>query len=132
MRLSLTKYDSIELIIIIVPLPLSPLCLLFLLRLGAYTANLCVFYFYKLIGKLTPFLQLPGVHLPQSTTSGQFHHRRTAFSSQFRSKVGNILTKAADLRINLNIDGSSIDSKSHSTMLGHGYQVIGEKVNSDS
>jgi hypothetical protein len=28
------------------------------LRLGAYTANLFAFYFYKLIGKLTAFLKL--------------------------------------------------------------------------
>ncbi len=60
-----------------------------------------------------PFLQLPGVHLLQSTTSGQFHYRRTAFSSHFRSKVGNILTKAENLRINLNIDGATIASRSH-------------------
>jgi hypothetical protein len=35
---------------------------------------------------------------------GQFHYRRVAFSSQIKSKVENILTKAAALRINLNID----------------------------
>jgi hypothetical protein len=37
---------------------LSPLCLLLLVRLGGYIVNLCDFYFYKLIGKLTAFLQL--------------------------------------------------------------------------
>jgi hypothetical protein len=35
-----------------------------------------------------------GVQLPQST-SGQFHYRRLAFSSQLKSKVGNILAEAA-------------------------------------
>jgi len=34
---------------------------------------------------------------------GQFHYRRTAFSSQLKSKFGNILAKAAALRITLNI-----------------------------
>jgi hypothetical protein len=58
MRLMLTNYDSIALIIIIVPLTLSPLCLLWLVRLGAYTPNLCGFYFYKLIEKLVVFFQL--------------------------------------------------------------------------
>ncbi len=37
MSLPLTKYDRIELIIIIVHLTLSPLSLLFLVRLEAYT-----------------------------------------------------------------------------------------------
>ena len=53
-----------------------------------------------------------GVQLAQST-SGLFHFRRVAFSSQLKSKVGNILAKAAALRINLNIDGAPIASKSH-------------------
>jgi hypothetical protein len=54
----------IALIIIIVPLTLCPLCLLFPVHLGAYTANFGTFYFYKLIGKLTAFLQLQecGLH----------------------------------------------------------------------
>jgi hypothetical protein len=33
-------------------------CLLLLVRLGDYIVNLCDFYFYKLIGKVTAFLQL--------------------------------------------------------------------------
>jgi nitrate/nitrite transporter NarK len=35
---------------------LSPLCLLLLVRLGGYMVNLCAFYSYRLIGKLTAFL----------------------------------------------------------------------------
>ena len=58
MRLPLTKLENMALIIITIPLMLSPLCLLLLVRLGGYTVNLCAFYFYKLIGKLTAFLQL--------------------------------------------------------------------------
>ena len=58
------------------------------------------------------FFAASGVPLAQST-SGQFHYRRTAFSSQLKSKLGNLLTKAAALQITLNIDGALIASKSH-------------------
>ena len=57
MRLSLTKLENIVMIIITIPLTRSSLCLLLLTRLGGYTVNLCVFYFYKIIGKLTVFFQ---------------------------------------------------------------------------
>jgi len=53
-----------------------------------------------------------GVQLPEPT-SGLFHFRGAAFSSQLKVKVDNILAKAAALRINLNIDGEPIASKSH-------------------
>ena len=43
----------------------------------------------------------------------QFHFLRTVFSSQRKSRVGNILAKAAALRITLNIDGAPIVSQSH-------------------
>ena len=58
MTLPLTKLENIELIIITIPLMLSPLCLLLSVRLEGYTVNLCVFYFYKLIGKLTASLKI--------------------------------------------------------------------------
>jgi hypothetical protein len=54
-RLLLTKYDHTVQTIIIVPLTLSPLSLLLPVRLVDYMVNLCVFYFYKIIGKLTTF-----------------------------------------------------------------------------
>ena len=44
------------------------------------------------------FLQEAFLQLAQR---GQFHFLRRAFSSQLKSKVGNILTKAAALRITL-------------------------------
>jgi hypothetical protein len=44
---------------------------------------------------------------------GFFHYHRAAFSSMLKSRVGNILAKDATLHINLNIDGESIASKSH-------------------
>jgi hypothetical protein len=58
------------------------------------------------------FFAASGVQLAQSHRS-QFHFRRAAFSSQLKSKVGNILAKAAALRITSNIDGAPIASKSH-------------------
>ncbi len=56
MRLSLTRSEGIELTTIITPLTLSPLWLLFMVRLGGYIVNSCDFYSYSLIGKLTAFL----------------------------------------------------------------------------
>jgi hypothetical protein len=58
------------------------------------------------------FLAASGVQLAQQDR-GQFHYRRAAFSSQLKAKVGNILVKAAALRINLNIDGLSILSNTN-------------------
>ena len=48
------------------------------------------------------FFAASGVQLAQHDRD-QFHYRRSVFSSQFKAKVGNILAKAAALRINLNI-----------------------------
>ena len=49
------------------------------------------------------FFTASGVQLAQSNR-GWFHFRRVAFSSQLKSKVGNILAKAAALRITFNIE----------------------------
>jgi hypothetical protein len=59
------------------------------------------------------FFAASGVQLAQ-TSSGLFHFRRAAFSSQLKAKVGSTLAKAAALRINLNIDGEPITSRTHS------------------
>jgi hypothetical protein len=59
------------------------------------------------------FLTGSGVQLAQSTSGGFFHFRRAAFSSALKSKVGLTLSKAAALRIVLNLDGATISSKSH-------------------
>jgi hypothetical protein len=50
-------------------------------------------------------------HYHWTPTTGLFHFRRQTFLSQFKSKVGNILTKTAVLRVNLNIDDTPIDSR---------------------
>jgi hypothetical protein len=57
------------------------------------------------------FFATSGVQLVHST-SGQFHYRFAAFSSQLKSKIGNILTKSVTLRITLNIDGTPVSSRS--------------------
>ena len=58
------------------------------------------------------FFAASGVQLAQ-TDRGFFHYRRAAYSAQLKSKCGNILAKAAALRINLNLDGAPITSQSH-------------------
>jgi hypothetical protein len=51
------------------------LCLLLLVRQAGYIVNLSDFYSYRLIEKLTAFLQLQSAQFDRS----QFHFRRTAF-----------------------------------------------------
>jgi hypothetical protein len=58
------------------------------------------------------FFAVSGVQ-PAQTDRDMFHFRRAAFSSGLKSKVGLTLAKAAALRINLNLDGAPIASKSH-------------------
>ncbi len=58
MRLLLTILENIALTMITILPLLSPLCLLLLVRPGGHIVNLCDLNFYKLIGKLTAFLQL--------------------------------------------------------------------------
>ena len=70
------------------------------------------YYSYRLIGKLTAFLQLQEFQLAQQDR-GQFHYLRAAFLQQLKSRVGLVLAKAAALRINLNIDGAPITSRTH-------------------
>ena len=58
------------------------------------------------------FFAASGVQLAQ-TDCGIFNYRRAAFSSMLKSRVGNILAKAAALRVTLNLDGAPIISNSH-------------------
>ena len=57
------------------------------------------------------FFAASGVQSAQSTSV--FHYRRKAFLQQLKEKVTLALAMAATLRINLNIDGTPIASKSH-------------------
>jgi hypothetical protein len=67
MRLPLTRSESTELTTIITPRLRSPLYLLLPVRLGDYIVNSCDFYSYRLIGKLTAFLQLQEFSLRNTT-----------------------------------------------------------------
>jgi hypothetical protein len=80
---------------------------------GGYIVNLLDFCSYRLIGKLTDFFATSGVQLPKTHPGGQFTFRRAAFLTQLQSKVGLDLPKTASLRVNLNLDGVPITSKSH-------------------
>ena len=108
MRLLLTKsYNSVP-TIILVPLTLFPMPDI------ASTSECQQCEFVSLLFLQAPretdrFLTTSGVHL----ASTNFHFRRSPFSSQLKSKVGNILAKATALRIVLNIDGTPIVSRSH-------------------
>ena len=106
LRLLLTKSYNTVLTIIIVPLTLFPLYLLLLVRLHC---EIVCLPFLQTHRETDHFLSASGVHLTQTN----FHCHHAAFSSQLKSKVGNILDKAAALRINLNIDEAPISSRSH-------------------
>jgi hypothetical protein len=58
MRLPLIKQGNIALTTTTIHRVRHHLCLLLLVRLGGYIVNLSDFYSYRLIGKLTAFLQL--------------------------------------------------------------------------
>ena len=59
------------------------------------------------------FFAASGVQFPKTDRGPKFHFSRAAFTQQLKSKVGLDLAKAAALRINLNLDGAPIASKSH-------------------
>jgi hypothetical protein len=59
------------------------------------------------------FFAASGVQSAQSNMGSFFHFHRSAFSSIRKSHVSSILAKVAALRINLNLDGTPITSKSH-------------------
>jgi hypothetical protein len=52
-----------------IPLTLSPLCRLLLIRPGDYIVTLCDFYYYKFIGKPTAFLQFQEFRLCNPTVT---------------------------------------------------------------
>jgi hypothetical protein len=58
------------------------------------------------------FFAASGVQLAE-TQRDMFHFRRTVFSVHLKTKVVSTLVKAAALRINLNINGSPITSRTH-------------------
>jgi hypothetical protein len=85
MRLLLTRSESIEMTTTITLLTLYHLCLLLLVRLGGYIVNLSDFYSYRLIGKLTDFLQLQEFSLRNMIVTSSTSAARLSFHS---SKAG--------------------------------------------
>ena len=75
------------------------------------------------------FFAASGVQSAQSTTSGFFHFRLTAFSSILKSKCVSVLVKASTLRVNLNLDGAPIASSSH-THPSHSHSQISRLLTS--
>jgi hypothetical protein len=61
------------------------------------------------------FFATSGVQLAQHN-SGLFHFLRSVYSAQLKSKCGNLRSKTADLRINLNLDGAPITSQSYTNL----------------
>jgi hypothetical protein len=58
------------------------------------------------------FFAASGVHLAQHDRD-QFHFHHAVFASQVKNRVVLTLAKESDLRINLNIDGVPITSRTH-------------------
>ncbi len=59
------------------------------------------------------FFATSGVQFAETHPGGQFTFRYAVFLTQLQSKVGLALAKATALRININLDGAPIASKSH-------------------
>ena len=59
------------------------------------------------------FFAASGVQPAQHTSGGIYTFKRAAFLTQLKAKVGSSLAKAAIMRVNLNIDGAPITSRSH-------------------
>jgi hypothetical protein len=109
MRMSLTEYVNTTLTIRIVPLTLSPLWVIVLVRLRTFTFWMCESFILTVSSGNWQFFY----NFRSSPSTIWQQHLTSVFSSHLKSKVGNILTKTVTLRINLNIDGSPTDSEEH-------------------
>jgi hypothetical protein len=111
MRLMLTKYANTTQTIMIVTISFMSAVLSTSGRLHGEFVRFLFLQLLQAHRETGRFFAASGVQLAQS--NNQFHYRRAAFSSQLKSKVINILAKAAALRINLNLDDTPMASKSH-------------------
>ena len=59
------------------------------------------------------FFPVSGVHPVQHTSGGLCTFKCGVFLPQFESKIVSTLAKAAAMRVNLNVDGAPITSRSH-------------------
>jgi len=81
MRLPLIKYGNIELTTTTIHRVRYHLYLLLLVRLGGNMANLSDFYSYRLIEKLTAFLQIQGFSLHRPTVDSSTTMEETEYAS---------------------------------------------------
>jgi hypothetical protein len=88
------------------------LCLLLLVRLGGYIANLSDFYSYRLIGKLTAFLQLQEFCQRNQTVDSSTTAARLSMPSS-KAKLVWLLLRRQLYVLRLIFDGAPITSKSH-------------------
>ncbi len=98
---------NITLTIIAIHRAQSPSCLIFLVRLGGLHSELIRLLFLQDHRETAS-----GVQLAQPNR-GLFHFHCTVFSTTLKGIVGSTLTKTVVLRVNLNIDGAPITSKTH-------------------
>jgi hypothetical protein len=103
MRLPLTRSESIELTTIITPPNATSFMPAIASTSGRLHSEFVRLVFLQAHRETDRFFAASGVQLAHST-SGLFHFLRTAFSTQLKGRVGNILAKAAALRITLNLD----------------------------
>jgi hypothetical protein len=89
MRLPLIKYGNIALTTTIIHRARYLLCVLLIVRLGGYIANLSDLYSYRLIGKLTAFLQLQESRFRnlQMEDSSTFDARRSSRTSSQKAET---------------------------------------------
>ncbi len=109
MRLLVTKLENIVVTIITMNPIISPWILILLVRLGGYIVNLCDFYFYKIIGKLTGFLQIQEFSLRNQTVDSSTTVARCSLPTWDLS-VGIFLVKTTVRPIILNIDEVPVTS----------------------
>ena len=115
MRLLLTRSESIELTTTITLLTLYHLCLLLLVRLGGYIVTLSDFYSYRLIGKLTAFLQLQEFSLRNQTVDSSTSAARLSLPS---SKAKTCCTLASGIERLASADADAVTVE-HVTKASH-------------
>ena len=98
------KYQADYNNIITITLTISPLCRLLLVRPGGYIVTCCAFNSYKLIGKLTAFLQLQEFSLRNlpvdSYTSVAWRSPHNSSLRSQHSRQGCITTNCLEYRRN--------------------------------
>jgi hypothetical protein len=111
MRLPLIKYGNIVLTIITIPLSVSFIPDI-VSTSGRLHSEFIRLLFLQTNRETDRFFASSGVQLAQ-TDRGLFHFRLSVFSTQLKANVGDTLVKAASMRVNLNIDGAPITSRTH-------------------